>query len=40
LKGKIKDIAALYTNDLIADINQFDRQKILNQAKTFKIPAE
>jgi NitT/TauT family transport system substrate-binding protein len=40
LKGEIKDIAALYTNDLIADINQFDRQKILNQAKTFKIPAE
>lgn len=40
LTGKIKDPSALYTNDLIADINRFDRQKVLNEAKTFKIPQE
>jgi NitT/TauT family transport system substrate-binding protein len=40
LEGKIKDPSALYTNDLISDINKFDRQKVIDQAKAFKIPSE
>ncbi|MFN0306112.1 MAG: ABC transporter substrate-binding protein [Burkholderiales bacterium] len=38
LQGKIANPHALYTNDLIAEINQFDRQKIIDDAKAFKIP--
>jgi NitT/TauT family transport system substrate-binding protein len=37
-KGKIKDVSSLYTNDLIADINNFDEAKIRKQARDFKIP--
>ncbi len=40
LDGRIKDPSALYTNDLIGEINNFDRQKIIDQARAFKIPAE
>jgi len=40
LDGKIKDPSALFTNALIDDINKFDRQKVSEQAKNFKIPTE
>lgn len=38
LKGKIKDTSAFFTNDLIAEANKFDRQKVINEARNFKIP--
>ena len=40
LKGKVKDPAALYTNELIAEINKFDRAKVIAEAKAFRIPAQ
>jgi NitT/TauT family transport system substrate-binding protein len=33
---KIADYSSLYTNELIDDINSFDREKIIAQAKAFK----
>lgn len=40
LKGKINesDAEKLYTNDLIAEINQFDQDKIRAQARAYKLP--
>ncbi|MFO1415303.1 MAG: ABC transporter substrate-binding protein [Burkholderiales bacterium] len=40
LKDKIKDPTVYFTNDLIPEINNFDRQKVIRQAKEFKIPAK
>ncbi len=40
LDGKIKDVTALYTNDLIDEINEFDRQAVIDAAKNFKIEAK
>jgi NitT/TauT family transport system substrate-binding protein len=37
-KDKIKDVSSFFTNDLIADINSFDEEKIRRQARDFKIP--
>jgi NitT/TauT family transport system substrate-binding protein len=39
LEGKIKDPSAFYTNALIDAINEFDHDAVIEQAKTFKIPA-
>jgi NitT/TauT family transport system substrate-binding protein len=39
LEGKIKDASGFYTNALIDAINKFDREAVIHQAKTFKIPA-
>lgn len=39
LKEKVKDVSKLFTNNLISEINNFDRQKIINSAKAFVIPA-
>ena len=36
-EGKIPDLAALYTNDLIADVNHFDPTVIVAQAKDIKL---
>jgi len=33
----IKDVKPLFTNDLIEEINHFDRGKIIDQAKNYKI---
>jgi NitT/TauT family transport system substrate-binding protein len=35
---KIKDVSGLFTNDLIDEINAFDREKIKAEARGFKIP--
>jgi NitT/TauT family transport system substrate-binding protein len=32
---KIKDVSQFYTNDLIGDLNKFDPQKVVDQAKTY-----
>jgi NitT/TauT family transport system substrate-binding protein len=32
----IKDVKPLFTNDLIDEINNFDRAKIVEQAKNYK----
>jgi NitT/TauT family transport system substrate-binding protein len=32
----IKDVKPLFTNDLIEEINSFDRGKIIDQAKNYK----
>jgi hypothetical protein len=41
VRGKITDaqLAALYTNALIDDINDFDWDKVRHDARNFKIPA-
>jgi NitT/TauT family transport system substrate-binding protein len=33
----IKDVKPLFTNDMIEEINHFDRDKIIDQAKNYKI---
>lgn len=33
---KIKDSSTFFTNELVADINKFDQQKVIDQAKNFK----
>jgi hypothetical protein len=33
----IKDVKPLFTNDLIDEINDFDRSKIVDQAKSYKV---
>jgi NitT/TauT family transport system substrate-binding protein len=38
LKDKIANTSVFYTNDLIAEINRFDKQKIITDAKNFRIP--
>jgi NitT/TauT family transport system substrate-binding protein len=38
LTEKIQDPSIFYTNDLIAEINRFDRQKVIRQAQEFRIP--
>lgn len=38
LTGQVPDISALYTNDLVADINNFDPAVIKAQADAFKLP--
>jgi NitT/TauT family transport system substrate-binding protein len=38
LSNKIKDVSPLFTNSLINDINNFDVEKIREQAREFKIP--
>ena len=38
LTDKITDVAALFTNELIGEINAFDAEKIRAQARGFKIP--
>ncbi len=38
LTDKITDVAALFTNELIGEINAFDTEKIRAQAREFKIP--
>ena len=38
LTSKISDPSKFYTNDLIAEINKFDAQKVINDAKNFKMP--
>jgi NitT/TauT family transport system substrate-binding protein len=40
VEGKIKDLDALYTNDLIDEINDFDWGKVADDAKNFKLPCE
>ena len=35
---EIKDTSRFFTNDLIDEINKFDRQEIVEQAKNFKLP--
>jgi NitT/TauT family transport system substrate-binding protein len=35
--SSIKDVKPLFTNDLIDEINNFDRAKIVEQAKNYKI---
>ncbi len=37
LTQKISDPSRFYTNDLIAEINNFDAQKVINDAKNFKL---
>lgn len=39
LKDKIKDPTVFYTNDLVAEINQFDKQAVIEAARRFKLPA-
>ena len=36
--GKVKDVGALYTNDLIDEVNAFDAEKIRAEARAFKVP--
>jgi NitT/TauT family transport system substrate-binding protein len=38
LRSKISDPNRFYTNDLIAEINKFDVQKVIDEAKNFKMP--
>jgi NitT/TauT family transport system substrate-binding protein len=38
LEGKVGDISRLYTNDLIKEINNFDAEKVKEQARNFKLP--
>jgi NitT/TauT family transport system substrate-binding protein len=38
LADKIKDPAALFTNELINDINRFDEEMVRKQAREFKLP--
>ncbi|HEY5340496.1 MAG TPA: ABC transporter substrate-binding protein [Candidatus Aquilonibacter sp.] len=38
-EGKVKDVGQLNSNDLIDQINHFDPQKIVAQARAFKIPS-
>jgi hypothetical protein len=40
LQDKIKDTSGFFTNDLITEINRFDKQKIIEAARAFKIPAQ
>jgi NitT/TauT family transport system substrate-binding protein len=40
LEESIKDPSSFYTNDLIADINRFDKQQVISAARNFKIPAK
>lgn len=40
LQEKIKDTSVFFTNDLIAEINRFDRQAVIDAARAFKIPAQ
>jgi NitT/TauT family transport system substrate-binding protein len=40
LEGKVKNVSELFTNDLIDEINKFDRDAVIHQAKTFKIPSD
>jgi hypothetical protein len=37
LTDKVPDPRRFYTNDLIKDINDFDQQKIIDQAKSFSL---
>jgi NitT/TauT family transport system substrate-binding protein len=38
LQDKVKDPSGLYTNALIDEMNDFDRAKIVEQARSFKLP--
>jgi NitT/TauT family transport system substrate-binding protein len=38
LEDKIKDTSRFFTNDLVGEINDFDRHEIVEQAKNFKLP--
>jgi NitT/TauT family transport system substrate-binding protein len=38
LEGKIPDLSIFYTNDLIADINNFNAAKVKQEARAFKLP--
>ncbi len=38
LQDKVKDSSFLYSNDLIKDINAFDKEAIKRQARAFKLP--
>ena len=40
LQDKIKDSSGFFTNDLITEINRFDKQKVIESARAFKIPAQ
>ena len=37
LTSKIPDSSKFYTNDLVAEINNFDQQKVIEQAKNFRM---
>ena len=37
LKDKIKDVTPLFSNDLIAEVNKFDRKAIEAEAKAMKL---
>lgn len=38
LEDKIKDTTSFFDNELIDDINKFDAQKVIAQARAFKLP--
>ena len=38
LTSKISDPSRFYTNELIEEVNKFDAQKVIDQAKNFKMP--
>jgi NitT/TauT family transport system substrate-binding protein len=38
LSDKLRDPTRFYTNDLVKEINNFDQQKVIEQAKTFRMP--
>jgi len=38
LEAKLPDVTRFYTNEFIEEINKFDAQRIVEQAKAFKIP--
>ena len=40
LEGKITDTSQFYTQELIDEVNQFDEEEIVKQAKEYKIPGE
>lgn len=40
LEEAIKDPSVFYTNELIQDINKFDKEKIRSMAKSFRLPAK
>jgi hypothetical protein len=36
LGDKVTDAAQVYTNDVVAEINSFDQQKIIDDAKKYR----
>ncbi|MBB3181635.1 NitT/TauT family transport system substrate-binding protein [Variovorax sp. Sphag1AA] len=38
MDNRIKDPTRFYTNDLIADINNFDKSQVIEQARNFRLP--